>query len=425
MKLLFRLALILAGSAAIAAGLSAQTPGGMAGAPPAPDALSINSLGPRMRFNTEVHDAGTNLAGDSFRYTFIITNTGDETLVLSNVIPGCSCVAVSESPPPALTLGAGPAAGSTNTWTREIPPGQTGVIPVQVFTSTLHGAINRTVTVISNDRTRPNVTVHITGEVLQPIEVVPAMAVFNLAADATSNNTQVLKIFNQTKTPLTLFDPQCTTNAFSAVLKTNVAGQEYELTVTVAPASSLPPAFGNTSIQGGISLKSSFTNLSGMNPLQIGVLVTIYPEVTVSPANILLPGGPLPQATTNHIVIRGNTANLTLSGPGANVPGVEVSLNVIQPNRQYYLSVVFPKGFEIQPGQSVLLTVKSNHPRFPVLSVPVMPMFSARRGLPPAVPPPMRTTILPASILARVQPNPSNAPAAAPDPPPRQNPPHP
>ena len=185
----------------------------------------------------------------------------------------------------------------------------------------------------------------------------------------------MLKILNQTKNPLRLSDPQSTTNAFSAVLKTNVPGQEYELTVKAAPASGLPAAFGSTFIPGAISLQSSFTNL---NPFQIAVYETIYPEVTVSPANILLAAGPLPQATTNHIIIRGNAANLTLSGPGANVPGVDVSLNVITPNRQYYLSVAFPKGFEIQPGQSVAVTVKSNHPRYPVLSIPVMPLPAAQ-----------------------------------------------
>ena len=74
--------------------------------------------------------------------------------------------------------------------------------------------------------------------------------------------------------------------------------------------------------------------------------------------------GPLAQASTNHITIRGNSADLKLSGPSANVPGVDVSVNVIQTNRQYYLSVVFPKGFEIQPGQSVSLAVKNGQPAF-------------------------------------------------------------
>ena len=111
------------------------------------------------------------------------------------MIPGCpSCTIVSEAPPAAITLGAGAPPVSTNTWTREIAPGQTGIIPVQIITSNLRGAIYKSVTVLSNDRERPNVSVQIIGTVLQPIDIVPSMAVFFLTADSTNNNTQVLKI---------------------------------------------------------------------------------------------------------------------------------------------------------------------------------------------------------------------------------------
>ena len=59
-----RFALILAGSAAVPVWASAQTPGGMVVAPPAPAAVSTSGLGPRIQFNTENYDAGTNLAGE-------------------------------------------------------------------------------------------------------------------------------------------------------------------------------------------------------------------------------------------------------------------------------------------------------------------------------------------------------------------------
>jgi len=410
MKSLIRFALVLAGTAAFPACLCAQTPGGAVAAPPAPSALTTHSLGPRIQFNTENAEVGTNVAGDPIQYTFVVTNTGDEMLGLFSVIPGCGCT----------TIG-GTAPGSAATWTHEIAPGQTGVIPIQVATGNLRGSINKTVTVLSNDRTRSNVTVHISGVICLPIEVTPAMASFTIMPDTPSQNTQVLKIFNRMETPLTLSGPQSTTNAFSAVLKTNVPGQEFELTVTAAPASGLPPSFGTTVIQGGISIQSS---APGMNPLQIGVFETIFPEVTVYPVNIQLPAGPLAQASSNHIIIRGNGAELKLSSPGASVPGVDVSVSVIQTNRQYYLSAVFPKGFQLQPGPAVVLTVNTDNPRFPVLTVPVTPLVAAVRR-PPVVSPPARTSVLPASILARVPANATNPPAPAPNPPAGLNPPHP
>jgi len=176
-----------------------------------------------------------------------------------------------------------------------------------------------------------------------------------------------------------LSDPQSDTNAFSAALKTNVPGREFELTVTAAPPARRPPSFGTITVLGRITLKSS---VPGMNPLTNFVYETISPEITVFPPEIQLPAGPLARAGTRRVSIRGNSSNLTLSNPGANVPGVELSVGVIQTNRQYSLSAVFPKGFAVRPGQNIALTVKTDNPRVPVLRIPVtlMPGIRGNEG---------------------------------------------
>jgi hypothetical protein len=393
MKCCIRFVLALAGAAI----LRAQTPPAAAAAP---------ASGPAIRFNTENYNFGKTLAGDPVKFTFVATNTGDDTLEISGATGSCSCTVVGEG-------------SAQNAWTpQKVAPGQICRIPVEIATGNFGGeTITKFVTVSSNDKARPAVNLQIRGIVWLPIEVAPPMASFNFIPGAANQNSQALKIFNRMETPLALSDPQSSTNAFSAVLKTNLPGQEFELTVTAAPASGLPPTFGMTIIQGSILLKSS---APGLNPLKIGVFETLYPEVTVYPTNLQMPAGPLARAATNHITIRGNSADLTLSGPGANVPGVDVSVNVIQPKRQYYLSAVFPKGFEIQPGRDIVLTVKTDNPRFPVLSVPVTLMPAIINSRPP-VSPPQRASVLPASILAGGS---SNAPAP-PANPSRPDPPHP
>jgi hypothetical protein len=403
MKPIISLALILAGSAAIPVCLSAQAPGSAFIGPPAPAALSAGGVGPKIQFNTENYAAGTNLAGDPIRFTFVVTNTGDETLVLSNVKPSCGCTTVGET-----------TSGSTTTWTHEIAPGQTGVIPIQIITSNLRGQINKTIAVVSNDRTRPSVTLQVNGVVWLPIEVAPAMASFNLMPDATNANTQVLKIFNRMDTPLSLSDPQSSTNAFSAVLKTNVPGQEFDLVISAAPPSRLPSSLNMTVIQGEIRLKCSATN---RNPLAVTVFETISPEITVFPPNIQLPPGPLVQPITSTVSIRDNIGNLALSDPAVNVPGVSVSMRVLQTNRSYVLSVVFPLGFEAPRGQSVLLTVKTDNPRFPALNVPFTPVPGMAQPIRPAITvPPVPISLPPPAARAGLA-VPPIAAAAPPSPP--------
>ena len=230
-----RLALILAGVLAASACLRAQTP---------PAAGVTNAAGPKIKFDSENYDFGRILAGDPVEHTFRLTNTGDETLVLSSVKPTCGCTAVSATT----------SSGSFITWSREVAPGQSGIIPIQIDTLHFGGQnVIKYVTVTSNDKSRPVINLQIHGNVRLPVEVTPSpLASFELTAGVPSNDTRVLKIFNRTEKPLTLFGPQSTTNAFSAVLKTNVPGQEFELTITASPPSVRTPSLVVSTIQGNI-----------------------------------------------------------------------------------------------------------------------------------------------------------------------------
>jgi hypothetical protein len=395
--------LILAGVLASAAFLPAQTP-------PA-SAAATNLSGPRIQFNTENYDFGKVLAGDTVKYSFIVTNSGDDTLEVRDVRTTCACAVVSED--------AGEAGPAKRGWTpHKVPPGQTCRIHVEITTD--HSAalpIAKLVTVASNDKTRPSVNLQIHGQVWLPIEVSPATAVFNTVVNSPSNHTQALRIFNRMATPLALSDPQSNTNAFSAVLNTNVPGQEFELTITAAPFSHPASAFAPTIIPGEISLQTSVTN---RNPLKISILETVNPEITVYPTNIQLPPEPLPRPMTNHITVRGNSADLAVSDLGANFPGAEISLNVIRTNRQYYVAIVFPAGFDVRASQNAALTFRTDNPAYPLVTVPVAPMRLLVRPAP--VTPPRRTGVLPASVTTGAATNSPGVPAPSPNAAERANP---
>jgi len=360
MKSLIRLALILAGAMATPVFLPAQP---VAGAPPTPPPApaSPNAVGPVIQFNTENYDFGRSLLGDPIRYTYLVTNTGDAVLEISDVKPSCGCTTV------------GPPSGGES-WTRQIAPHQSGVIPIEVRV-TAKGQINKTVAVTSNDEKRPNVVLQIHGTVWTPIELsIPEPTVtFNLKADGPTNSTHVIKIFNQEEPPLTLSAPESSSKVFSAVLRTNSPGREFELTISAEKPSSPPTNAGmGQMLQGAITMQTSSAR---MKVLSITVLENIESEIQVFPAQLQIPNSPLTRPQTNIVTVRGNTeAPLILSNPAVNVPGVDVWAKTLVSNKQYSLFVTFPAGFVFPPGQSVAVTVESDNPRFPLLSVPVRPM---------------------------------------------------
>src|SRR5215510_7123219 len=74
-------------------------------------AVSIPAVtgGPQIQFDNQVYDFEKVTAGDVVKHTFIFTNTGNQTLELTDVHPSCGCTTAGD-------------------WTRKVEPGQTGLI---------------------------------------------------------------------------------------------------------------------------------------------------------------------------------------------------------------------------------------------------------------------------------------------------------
>jgi len=314
---------------------------------------------PRIVFEQPVFDFGEVKRGGEVKHSFIYTNTGTETLQVLEVKPGCGCT-------------------TAGTWEKEVPPGRTGSIPVQFNSGGFSGPVQKSVTVTFKDPAQSNVVLLIKGKVWTPIEVSAASLFFQYAEDSTNSELRTIRIANHETEPLTLELPEWTNTNFRVALKTVKPGSEFSLDVATVP----PLAPGTVSAP--INLKTSSKEMPVIN---IPVTGMSRPAVVVSPAQILLPASPLVSELRSAVSIQSpGGATLKLSEPGCSVPRVKVELRELQPGRAFQLTAVFPAGFALEAGQAAELHVNSNHPKYPVLRVPIKPptqAATARAVLPP------------------------------------------
>lgn len=110
-----------------------------------PNAKPVGGTGPMISVDKELIDYGTITQSADGNRSFVVTNTGDQPLIISNCQGSCGCtVPKCDSAP--------------------IPPGKTSVVNVHYDTERV-GPFTKTVTVTSNAANTPNLTVNIKGTV--------------------------------------------------------------------------------------------------------------------------------------------------------------------------------------------------------------------------------------------------------------------
>ena len=101
-----------------------------------------------MTIDKDVHDYGEIEKGADPYCEFLITNTGNEPLIISNAKGSCGC--------------------TVPTWEKEpIMPGESSVMKVKYDTKRV-GPINKSVTITSNAVNSPTKVIRIKGKVLPP-----------------------------------------------------------------------------------------------------------------------------------------------------------------------------------------------------------------------------------------------------------------
>ncbi len=320
--------------------------------------------GPKIEFANLIHEFGRVKGGDVIHHTFVFKNTGDRQLEIKSVRPSCGCTV----------------AGN---WTRTVPPGGSGKIPVKIDTKTLKGNVSKTVKISTNIPGKSLETVWLKGIVWHPIELIPRIA--NLGSLQTSGETvtKTVRIVSNLESPLEITNVRSDNPAFRAEVNPTKPGKEFELTVTNVP----PHKTGSIRLllSGNILIETS-------NPEkpEITVLARAYvlPRVQVRPGRVMIPSSPLENPFQRTLyVIHNAEAPLTISD--VQIASKDVSLRTVveEPGKRFRIQLNFSEGFEIPDNSSLSLKFKTDDPEFPEVDVPI----SVRRSRPrPALIQPVR-----------------------------------
>jgi hypothetical protein len=354
-------ALWIAGIIGASDGFTAATPPNAGLSPVTTPSLSVvkTGSGPRIHVSQPIHDFGKVPSGEQRVHEFLVENVGSAPLEISHVRTSCGCT-------------------TTGQWDRRIEPGSTGRIPIRFDTGNFSGALQRTVTLVTNDPDNNQLVMQVKAQIWTPVEVTPKTVMFQYDREATEGQTNTVRLLSHLDEPLQ-FNPVTTSHpSFAASLKTVVPGKEFALEIRTVPP------VGTGMITAPLVLQPVTTNLQ---PVQVMVYAIETQPVTVSPASLMLPVGPARTGTRPGVTIRNNTSHpFELSDPQVNVPGATVQVVELQANRLFRLTPIFPEDYELPTGEQVELTVKSNHPRYPEIRVPVTTARQAIRTTPTARP---------------------------------------
>lgn len=324
--------------------LGAQSTFAPAASGPASAAPVPVAEGPRIQFASLTYDFGRATGDALVPCVFTFTNTGTAPLQIHTVAPLCGCFRAGD-------------------WPRQLAPGQTGVIPIELNTRGYLGPFAKSIRVECNDPVRSNFFLQVKGYVWRPIEISPMQAVLTLT-DETPSNAVTVRLISHLDAPLVVSNLQFSAPGLAVELLTNQPGKEYHLLVKT-----LPP-WPTNALRGRISLSTS-TDL--MPTVEVPVFVSFLPVVSATPSVIRLSGLPLTNELVYPIWIRSNGTNsIVVSDPTINAAGVDMQLREDEPGRRWSLTLRFPAGFDLPAGQSVELSARVNHPKVPVIKVPVI-----------------------------------------------------
>lgn len=342
--------------------------------PPAPAKPVVAGPGPRWVCDQPEINFGEVWEGETILRNYQFRNAGTETLKIPKIKPHCSCSAA-------------------DNYTKEVPPGGTGVIPFQMNTANKpDGPVREYLDLTTNDPTNPTPRIFLTGRINAVCNVVvtyDSLYERDRAAGKNPNSVEKMKgsfgtikaddqfqriIKLQNPRPnqplqLTLQSPT-DLGRFHIGFRETIPGMEYELTVEGRP----PFPVNQTSVP--ITFR---TNLQERPQFVLFLYAFVAPRIQVIPEKIVYdPERFAGQERPIRIINNGNTP-LEVTEISCSEPRYVLALQPRDPAKPQdeTIKVFLPGDGYVVPPYGELITIKTTDPEKAVINITVLPDLRA------------------------------------------------
>lgn len=336
--------------------------------------------GPRWVCDEPVVDFGEVWEGATIKHDFVFRNAGTEVLKIEKPKAHCSC-------------------STAENYTREVAPGESGIIPFVLKTvNKLNGPLKEYLIIKTNDPSNQSMRVWLKGFVRK---VVHAEAVYdalyerdkaagkvkkplrkrgNAAAGfgrikSGDGLHRIIKMRNTSgQHPLSLtLQPLPPDSKYQVEFKEVVPGEEFELTVTAEPP--IPEGRWRTQIW-------FKTNVPERPVYRLFASSYVPPRVEVIPPKIVINRKKYPAKERDIRIINNGETPVDVVSIATSEPRYVITLlsrDPAKPNEQR-INVVFPggKGYE-PPAYGELIQIKTKGPEKPVFDMWVVPTLQGQR----------------------------------------------
>ena len=300
---------------------------------------------PALHVEKETVDFGKVIVGAKVPVQFHIQNRGKGALLLYDVAASCTdCTTILSSPD-------------------KLEAGEKGLIEARILTAELHGDVDRTLSIYSNDAVKSRTILHITGHVWSPLEMKPNYIYFPVAKAVDSRKEYRVEITNTTDEDIHLSNASSDNVKFRAKLVPGKNKEKHTLVVSTVP----PLEYGRN--KGLITFNTSY---GGLPTIQISAIAKVSLPLAFSPSRLYLKAGDLKKPITKQFKLSINSEeSVEILDHSLNIAGPTIKVTERNPGEYVKYAIYFPEGFRVEPDLNASLTVKTTHRQFGQLNLPI------------------------------------------------------